>query len=454
METTLSNAIASGDLTAFQSLVSEDPLALDRISFNSAENPLHMSALSGQTEIAREIVSRKPKFAWELNQDGFSPLHIASANGRLELVRLLLRVGYDLCLLKGKDGNIPLHCAVMKGRADVVKELILACPDSIKQVTAYGETALHIGVKSNQIRVFKALMEEVKKLDMMEIVNWKDKDGNTLLHLATFRKQDEIIELLIGQEATVFGVDLNAINTNGFTPKDVIDFILQIGAQYSDIRILEMFQQAKAMKAQEITRRYSNANDVNREPKLLAVATPSWNLWKELMKEIGESSNETQNALMVVAVLIATVTYQAILSPPSGFYSAESRRSPTINNIQRRTILPGEALMATDPQVFALFTVFNAIGFFASLAMISLLTSGFPLRAGLRLAILSMTATYVIAVVYMAPTEMKTVNIVVWLMGLLVVGEFARFLIWLLKKCGVLPLKKFTTACFAVRNQT
>lgn len=82
----------------------------------------------------------------------------------------------------------------MKGRVDIVKELVCACPQSVKEVTICGETVLHVAVKSNQAEAVKVLLEEIKKLDMMEIVNWKDKDGNTIMHLATLRKQHEVRE--------------------------------------------------------------------------------------------------------------------------------------------------------------------------------------------------------------------------------------------------------------------
>ncbi|CAK7347769.1 unnamed protein product [Dovyalis caffra] len=456
MDSRFFDAILSGDIATFRSLLAEDPLILDRISLNSTENPLHISSLAGQLEITREIACQKPAFARELNQDGFSPIHIASSNGHVELARELLRVGYDICLLQGKDGKTPLHFAAMKGRVDIVKELVHACPQCVKEVTTCSETVLHVAVKSNQVEAVKVLLEEIKKLDMMEIVNWKDRDGNTIMHLATFRKQHETIGLLIGQQAIAYGVLVNSINSSGFTPKDVLDFILQSGGEYNDIiSILEMVQQAGAMKAMDITTnpastRQVEVKNINKNVNQTSQNSCSWNLWKQLKLEIEGSSTETQNALMVVATLIATVTYQAILSPPSGFWSAESRRSQTINRGEKRDLLPGEAVMGTDPEVFAVFTVFNAVGFFSSLAMISLLTSGFPLRAGLRLVILSMTATYVIAVIYMSPTEMKTVDAVVWLVGLLVLAEFARFMIWLLKKLGVLPLRKMRT--FADRN--
>ncbi|XP_040931847.1 ankyrin repeat-containing protein BDA1-like [Gossypium hirsutum] len=102
-----------------------------------------------------------------------------------------MRVGYDICLLKGKDGKVPLHCAALKGRVDVVKELVWACPESLKQVTACGETPLHLAAKSNQIEAARVLIEEIRRLQMMEILNWKDTEGNTVLHQATFNRQHE-----------------------------------------------------------------------------------------------------------------------------------------------------------------------------------------------------------------------------------------------------------------------
>ncbi|KAJ8748735.1 hypothetical protein K2173_011287 [Erythroxylum novogranatense] len=400
------------------------------------------SVISGRSGTNhQEILTLKPEFARELSQDGLTPLHIASAKGHVEIVRELLKVGHDLSVLRGKDGRTALHYAATKGRIQVLKELISTCPECLKEVTTCDETAIHLAVKCNQIEAAKFLMEEIKRIGMMEIVNWKDKDGNAILHLAVFRKQPEIISLLTGHVAIVTGVEMNSKNASGFTPKDVLDFNLHSGGDYRDFTILEKFQQARALKSREIAiNSDSPPTEVAKKPSL---PLSSSNLWREIMKEIEESSVATQNALMVVAVLIATVTYQATLSPPSGYWSAETRRFQfPINNVDhRKTLLPGEAIMSGDHEVFAVFTIFNGLGFFASMAMISLITSGFPLRAGLRLAILSMTATYVISVVYMSPTDVKTINIVVALVSLLVLVELARFMTWLLKKLGI-PVRR------------
>ncbi|KAK6285365.1 hypothetical protein POUND7_011544 [Theobroma cacao] len=448
MEPRLFEASRSGDISAFHSLLGEDPFLLDRVALNSVDNPLHISAMAGQTEITKEIVSRKPAFARELSENGFSPMHVASAKGHVEIIRELMRVGYDICLLKGKDGKVPLHCAALKGRVDVVKELVWACPESVKELTAFGETALHLAVKSNQIEAARVLIEEIRRLDMMEILIWKEKDGNTILHQATFNRQPEasfaIIGLLIGQEAVVSGVNVNAINSSGFTPKDVLDLLLQSGGDCYDIQIHQIFQQAGALKARESTTGpahvQTEAENFNNKQKLLS--SSSWNLWKELMKEVTESSSETKNSLMIVAVLIARITYQAILNSPSGFWSdSDNKNNPTVSTVQKRsrTMSPGEAVMSKNPPIFSVFIGFNSIGFIASVAMIFLLTSGFPFRAGLRLAMFSMIGTYVVAIIYIGPTKMRDIYITVTVMGILFLVEFARFTIWLLKKWRVGP---------------
>ncbi|KAF3559453.1 hypothetical protein F2Q69_00010672 [Brassica cretica] len=119
-------------------------------------------------------------------------LTFTGASGTIEVVRALLRVGpnHVLCRLKDKDDSIPLHCAVQRGRIEVVKELVSSFPESLKEVNASFETPLHVAVKNNQVEATKLLLEEIKKRDMSpEILNMENREGNTILHLATLGKQ-------------------------------------------------------------------------------------------------------------------------------------------------------------------------------------------------------------------------------------------------------------------------
>lgn len=193
MDHRLFDAARTGDIAALEFLLQEDPLVLDRLSQSSLENPLHVSAFSGQAAFTAKILSLKPDLALEPNQQGFSPLHIASGSGELEVVRELVRVWKrDVCLLKDKDGLIPLHCAAQRGRIEVIKELVSSFPDSLMEVTASLETPLHVAVKNNQVEATKLLLEEIKNHKMAHaqgILNQENREGNTVLHLATLGKQ-------------------------------------------------------------------------------------------------------------------------------------------------------------------------------------------------------------------------------------------------------------------------
>ncbi|KAK9144726.1 hypothetical protein Sjap_004629 [Stephania japonica] len=184
----LFEAARLGSVEALLEMLAGDPLILERVPL-AQDTPLHVAVLAGKAEFAKEILRQRPRYALELNKDGFSPIHIASINGDIELVRELLKVDSSLCSLKDRDGRTPIHLASMKGRLDVMGELLSACLESAREVTVQGETILHLVVKSNQFEAFKVLVE---RAPFHDILNAKDQDGNTILHLAVCRKQIQV----------------------------------------------------------------------------------------------------------------------------------------------------------------------------------------------------------------------------------------------------------------------
>nr|DAD47636.1 TPA_asm: hypothetical protein HUJ06_017573 [Nelumbo nucifera] len=190
MDRRLFQAAHRGNTATLHQLLEEDPLILERVALAPvAETPLHVAALAGKTEFVSEILRLRPEFSKELNQDGFSPLHMASANGHVEVVKEMLKFGSDLCLVKDRDGRTPLHCAAIKGRVDVMIVLLLACAESAREVTARGETVLHLAVKNHQLEAFRVLVESFSHEWLLKA---KDREGNTVFHLASFRRQNQV----------------------------------------------------------------------------------------------------------------------------------------------------------------------------------------------------------------------------------------------------------------------
>ncbi|KAJ8565542.1 hypothetical protein K7X08_008118 [Anisodus acutangulus] len=209
MDRRLWEAAQKGDVHHLQSLIKEDPLILRAVSLAGNENPLHIACLSGHLEFVKETIHLRPEFARELNHDGFTPLHIASAIGDIEIVKQLLNVDRNLCLLKGKDRIIPLHYAVIKGRKNVTRELLVASPDSAEEVTAHGETCLHLAVKNHQ---FEENLNESNKYDLL---NKKDIQGNTVLPSYC------VVDLWLDENVVGKG-EVNSLNKRGLTPLEVL----------------------------------------------------------------------------------------------------------------------------------------------------------------------------------------------------------------------------------------
>ena len=92
-----------------------------------------------------------------------------------------------------------------------------------------------------------------------------------------------------------------------------------------------------------------------------------------------DNPSDVRNALLVVAVLMATATYQAGLEPP------------------------GKALLATNPYALAGVMLANSAGFLASMNMIVVLTHNFPFKFELFVAGLAMGVTNGSAMITLAP---------------------------------------------------
>ncbi|MCE3050067.1 hypothetical protein HAX54_046427 [Datura stramonium] len=399
MDKRLREAAQKGDVYHLQSLIKEVPFLLRAVSLaGSNETPLHIACLSGHLEFAKEIIHLRPEFARELNQDGFSPLHIASANGDIEIVKELLNIDPNLYLLRGKDRRIPLHYAVIKGREHVMKELLVASPDSAEEVTARGETCLHLAVKNHQFEAFKLLLENLKEFNKYDLLNRKDVQGNSVLHLAVSTKQYEVVDLLLDEKVVAKGtIEMNSLNKKGLTPLEVL---LESGDGDIEATLRQSLQQeglaqSYVVPVQDPSNEQSSREQRRDQPRSRTKKLQDFFKYNKTKDPPGK----VRDTLLVIAILIATATYQAVLSPPGGVWQ-DSYWPDGDNNTSNdgKMSLPhiaGQSVMGTNnPITYGLFLVFNSIGFFVSLHTINFLTVGFPLQLELQVSLVALVATY------------------------------------------------------------
>lgn len=137
-----------------------------------------------------------------------------------------------------------------------------------------------------------------------------------------------------------------------------------------------------------------------------------------------DSPSDTRNALLVVAALIATVTFQAGMNPPSSFLldtttnTANSAPPPAGTVTIENGALVTSGVLAVSGNLGTLVTsnlfVFgNTLSLAASLSIIIYLTSRFPFQRELQIAIYSMMFTYGCAVDNVKPAGARKYVILV-----------------------------------------
>ncbi|XP_042505546.1 ankyrin repeat-containing protein BDA1-like [Macadamia integrifolia] len=387
MDRRLYEAALTGNVVQLQQLLLEDQLILNAVSLSSSgENPLHVASMARHLNFVTEMIRLKPEFAEELNQYGLSPLHIASANGDSDMVRELLKIGSHVCCLQGSERRIPLHYAAMKGRLDVIRELVLACPESAGEGTVQGETALHLALKNNQLEGFGVLVEMLKKVKKDSFLNKKDELGNTILHLAASRKQRQVAELLLTGDGVI---EVNSKNCRGLTPLDVLQMF---PSEAGDREIADLLRNAGASRGQDVVVSDPSPSSNNIQQTILEQSSPSnVESWIEYFKfsRGRDSPSEARNSLLMIAILLATATYQAVMSPPGGNWQDDA---PPYH-------IAGQSIFATKYKTtFWMFVFLNSTGFYMSLYMINTLTVNFPMQLELQYCIVAITGNYSYAI--------------------------------------------------------
>ncbi|PIN07438.1 hypothetical protein CDL12_19992 [Handroanthus impetiginosus] len=167
-----------------------------------------------------------------------------------------------------------------------------------------------------------------------------------------------------------------------------------------------------------------------------------------------------RNALMIVASLLASVAFQARLSPPGGVWQNDFSGNANSTSRIDKPHRAGKSVMAyTLSSKYGQYMVFNTIAFLASLSIILLQVSGLPMRRRwmwtqmviMWIAITAQTLTYFITLINMTPNHvertvyhMARISVLIWLslMALVFVGNITRCVLYLLRMHGYIEKKE------------
>ena len=242
--------------------------------------------------------------------------------------------------------------------------------------------------------------------------------------------------------------DANALNWMGFTALDVLEHSPKDFKRFALQNIL-------------MDAGVERANNQNNLPPPSATmighheSGKPTQLSKQRSKQKGNWIEEMRGALMVVATVITTITYQPALSPPGGVWQSDIKDSNQANACSgKNKCEAGTFVLAYGgyEDGFLYFLICNSIAFTASLSVIFLLISGVPLKNKFFMVILTLAMcttltflgfSYVLAFFLLIPSNLREnigvnmllpIGVLACLVLLVLLIHIIRFLYWLVCK--------------------
>ncbi|XP_043693301.1 ankyrin repeat-containing protein At5g02620-like [Telopea speciosissima] len=288
---------------------------------------LHVAVVDGKIDVVRTLIKKKGEVVNKVDENGRTALHYAaSKTWGHKIVQQLLRPNdtssaYQL----DKDGLSPLHIAALKSRITVFQELIQWCPDSGELLDKKRRNVLHFAVMSKD---FKKIRFAIQQVELEDYLNQPDDEGNTPFHLAATQSSLHLMELFISNRR----IDVRATNNKGQTATDIFALIAseaKITSGWCRFMTFNLRYRFAIRGEEKWTIEGVNEEQIHTDPNkqgevpLVAAAAAK-------SETIGRTGKVLGQTLQIVASLIATVTFAAVLQVPGGYNS--SNGSPILLN--------------------------------------------------------------------------------------------------------------------------
>ncbi|XP_022722158.1 ankyrin repeat-containing protein ITN1-like [Durio zibethinus] len=291
---------------------------------------LHAATMAINKESARIIIEAQKHLTKETDDKGRTPLHYAAHLGLRSIVQLLLKADPSTAYITDKErGTTALHMAAWSGRTGIMEDIISYCPGCCEIVDKRGWNFLHFAVVSLRPGKLKRFLfddnNKIKDLPVRNLIDERDINGNTPYHVPRLRKS---------YSARYFGKVIRIFKHHGSE-----------GSFY--------LYSSTESKIMEFMKDIANNAEV--------AGKPVHRNFREIVKEVEkedipehEIEQKARENHLLVATLVATVTFAAAFTVPGGNKSEQ-----------------GTATLSRD-SAFQAFIITDTLAFVSSLLAIFL----------------------------------------------------------------------------------
>ncbi|XP_034706979.1 ankyrin repeat-containing protein At5g02620-like isoform X2 [Vitis riparia] len=166
-------------------------------------------------EMKKDVIKKADEFGW-------TPLHYAAHLGHLKATEKLLKYDKSVAGLLDVEHSCALHIAAKEGHTNVMEQIITCLPDVHDLIDNKGRTILHVAAQYGNARVVKYIL---KKPNLESIINEPDNEGNTPLHLAAIYGHYGVVIMLAADDR----VDKRAMNNGYLKTIDIVQSNMDIG---------------------------------------------------------------------------------------------------------------------------------------------------------------------------------------------------------------------------------
>ncbi|XP_010024291.2 protein ACCELERATED CELL DEATH 6 isoform X1 [Eucalyptus grandis] len=401
-------AVEMGDLRSLVLLM--EAVDGEKVSLLEGMSPVHGAVMHERIEMLKEMSKQKKELFYLSDVGGGTPLHLAAYANYIDGVKFLVNEFTSSAVEYDKEGYLPIHIACKMGHLETIKELIQHWPFPEELLNfKEGQNILHVAAKYGRASIVKYILGN---LELEKLINVKDKEGNTPLHLATLQWQPEVLLSLTRDNR----VDLKLVNNGNLTALDIVD---------------EQLKKVDAPLQQSITRTILLSAGAPRSKDKAICQSKDLGQENDLEPLDLDRLKDEINSHMVVATVIAAMTFAAGFSIFGAYNDSEPDAGIT-------TLL--------NKPMYDVFVICNTVAMFSSIISIVIILwrqindSHAVLHALEKARQPLLTALATMSMAFMAGVYV-TVSKCTWIAILaLIIGSTALFVILSLYMALFVPL--------------